>query len=208
MLSVVTRNGFPGADVEKIFKAPFNAKIRKKRKKFTDVTAGDEIFLPVFTKKDLRPVHSLLLDMAFAADADLNITEELLRSVEADLKEAQARKKNALNNTAELSVLYIKESRKLDEALRKCKRETSKLSLDNLLGRCMSDYERSSKSVEKSRNSFAKIIKEEELKANSLISALTETKKVLGSQVTAKAALRSTLSGIVDDLNDLSRQTF
>ncbi len=208
MLSAVTKHKFPGADVEKIFKATFNAKIRKTRKKYTDVTAGDEIFLPLVTKKDLRPVHSLFLDMNFAADASLNTTQELLKSVEADIKEAKARKKEALNGTAKINHLYITDSMKLEKAQAKCKRETSKVSLANLFGHCESVFKQSQKDVEGLKSKFTKIYKEEELRADALISALEETKKILSAQVTLKYQLLKALSLVVDELNDLSRQTF
>ncbi|WP_419738702.1 hypothetical protein [Ruegeria sp.] len=97
---------------------------------------------------------------------------------------------------------------KLEKAQAKCKRETSKVSLANLFGQCESVFKQSQKDVEGLKSKFIKMFKEEELRADALISALEETKKILSVQVTLKYQLLKALSLVVDELNDLSRQTF
>lgn len=208
MLTAVTKHGFRGADVEKIFKAKFNSKIQKLRKKYTDVTAGDEIELPLITKKHVNTIRDMVLELAYAVSDDLTVTEDLLERVELDIKAAKERRKNISLNGAELRIKCITESKKVDQAFSKCTNEAKNTFLGDFLGTCKRDFERSSKIVDGLCDKYDKLAREQEAKASALISELEEKRKTVLAQVESKLATKKALDRHLDSLSSLASETF
>ncbi|MFA3918808.1 hypothetical protein [Ruegeria hyattellae] len=160
LASVLKARGFPTSAVSKIFKAPYNSKLRKERGDPKSIEPGDVVHIPSHSKATIKTMWENFNDIFWGADEALGVTDlrKKIAEIEANITDLET-------SISDMKAIYYHGTDKLRKSAETCRKRLAQEKMQiGAMALCVTEVVKWAKVQEDANKAFSGRLAAEEKK--------------------------------------------
>lgn len=208
LTGITKKHGFPGGAWKKIYKASYNAPLRKRRPDPNVILPGDIVALPMFTLSQTKMVYDAIWEVVKVLEYAIHYEKKALAAVTKAKKNPDKVDERADQLIRDTLYHTVKDGMAADAQLKVCRKKAKERFFGDLLKSCEKAHSKRFKTIYNIENTFLKAADGAKEDAEKKRKALAALEKSLKGLIKQTKSFTDGLVAIGDLVSKVSRETF